>query len=121
MTFSFSHAHAAVETCHAHGHVPGPPLPEPAQCHALSAVPDVTTVGEKYTTLIQVITHEGKLLERLVHSLECELVSELAGTKERGSVERKEQGQYEVSYMQAQGETPAPHQSDGGAHQRESI
>ena len=95
MTFSFSHAHAAVEACHAHGLVSAPEIPEPAQCHALSAVPDVTTVGEKYTTLIQVNTHEGK---RLVHSLECELVSELTGTKAKVSVERKEQGQYEVSY-----------------------
>ena len=96
MTFSFSHA--AVEACHVHGLVSASEIPEPAQCHALSAVPDVTTVGEKYTTLIQVNTHEGKPLERLVHSLECELVSELTGTKARGSLERREQGQYEVSY-----------------------
>ena len=97
MTFSFSDA--AVEACHAHGFVSAPEIPELAQGHALSAVPDVTTVGEKYTTLIQVNTHEGKPLERLVHSLKCELVSELTGTKARGSVERKEQGQYEVSYQ----------------------
>ena len=32
MTFSFSHEHAAVEACHAYGHVSGPEIPEPAQC-----------------------------------------------------------------------------------------
>ena len=95
---TFSSSHAAVEACHAHGLVSAPEIPELAQGHALSAVPDVTTVGEKYTTLIQVNTHEGKPLKKLVYSLECELVSELTGTKARGSVERKEQGQYEVSY-----------------------
>ena len=97
-SMTFSSSHAAVEACRAHGLVSAPEIPEPGQCHALSAVPDVTTVGEKYTTLIQVNTHEGKPLNKTVHSLECELVSELTGTKERGIVKRKEHYQYEVSY-----------------------
>ena len=96
---TFSSSHAAFEACHSHGLVSAPEIPEPAQCHVLSAVPDVTTVGEKYTTLIQVNTHEGKPLNKMVYSLECELVSELTGTKARGRVEREEQGQYEVSYQ----------------------
>ena len=34
-----------------------------------------------------------------MESLECELVSELTGTRARGSVERRGQSQYEVSYQ----------------------
>ena len=95
----FSSSHAAAEACHVHGLVSAPTFPDPSQCHALSGVPDVMTVGEKSTTLIQVNTHEGKPLDKLVQSLECELVSELTGTRTSCSVERKGRSQYEVSYQ----------------------
>ena len=93
---TFSSSHTAAEECHAHGLVSAPTVPV---CHALSGVPHVMTVGEKSTTLIQVNTYEGKPLDKLVQSLECELVSELTGTRASCSVERKGQSQYEVSYQ----------------------
>ena len=96
---TFSSSHAAAEACHAHGLVSAPTVPDPSQCHALPGVPDVITVGEKSTTLIQVNTHEGKPLENVLVDLECELVSELTGISARGSVERKGQSQYEVGYQ----------------------
>ena len=96
---TFSSSHAAAEACHVHGLVSAPTFPDPSQCHALSGVPDVMTVGEKSTTLIQVNTYEGKPLDKLVQSLECELVSELTGTRASCSVERRGQSQYEVSYQ----------------------
>ena len=95
----FSSSRAAAEACHVHGLVSAPTFPDPSQCHALSGVPDVMTVGKKSTTLVQVNTHEGKPLDKLVQSLECKLVSELTGTRASCSVERRGQSQYEVSYQ----------------------
>ena len=96
---TFSSSDVASEACDAHGLVSAPTVPEPSQCHAISEVPTVTTVGEKSITLIQVNTHEGKPLEKSIQSLECVLVSELTGAGARGSTERKGPSQYEVSYQ----------------------
>ena len=59
---------------------------------------DVATVGENSTIPIQIRTHEGKLPEKLIQSLECELVSELTGTRTRGSAERRGDSHCEVTY-----------------------
>ena len=61
-------------------------------------VTDVATVGENSTIPIQIRTHEGKLPEKLTQSLECELVSELTGTRIKGSAERRGESQCEVTY-----------------------
>ena len=61
-------------------------------------VTDVATVGENSTIPIQIRTHEGKLPEKLTQSLECELVSELTGTRTRGSAERRGDSQCEATY-----------------------
>ena len=96
----FSSSDVASEACDAHGLVSAPTVPEPSQCHAISEVPTVTTVGEKSITLIQVNTHKGKPLEKSIQSLECVLVSELTGAAGTGgSAERKGPSQYEVSYQ----------------------
>ena len=95
----FSSSDAASEACNVHGFISAPTVPEPSQCHAISEVPTVTTVGEKSTTLIQINTHEGKPLEKSIQSLEYMLVSELTGDSARGSAERNGPSQYEVSYQ----------------------
>ena len=93
----FSSSHTAAEACRAHGLVSSPMTPDPSQWYAISKVTDVATVGKTFTaTFIQCW---GKSFENLMESLECELVSELTGTRSRGSVERRGQNQHEVSYQ----------------------
>ena len=86
----FLSSHIAAEACRAHGLVA-------TQCYTISKVTDVVSVGKMFTaTFIQ----SGKEShENLMEYLECELVSELTGTRARGSVEKRGQCQYEVSYQ----------------------
>ena len=93
----FSSSHTAAEAYRAHGLVSSSMTPDPSQWYAISKVTDVATVGKTFTaTFIQC---EKEVFENLSESLECELVSELTGTRARGSVERRGQSQYEVSYQ----------------------
>ena len=54
---------------------------------------DMAVVGVKSTTLVN---FEGNAP---VQSSECELVSDITGSRTRGSVERRGQSQYEISYQ----------------------
>ena len=93
----FLSSYVAAEACRAHGLVSSPRTLDPSQWYAISKVTDVATVGKTFTaTFIQI---GKKVLENLSESLECELVSELTGTRARGSLERRGQSQYEVSYQ----------------------
>ena len=93
----FSSSDTAAEACRAHGLVYSQMTPDPSQWYAISVVTDVATVGKTFTATF--IQHGEEPFENLMESLECELVSELTGTRARGSVERRGQSQYEVSYQ----------------------
>ena len=93
----FSSSHTAAEACRSYGLVSSPWTPDPSQWYAISKVTDVATVGKMFTATFIQCGEES--LENLMESLECELVSELTGTRARGSVERRGQSQYEVSYQ----------------------
>ena len=86
----FVSSHVAAEACRAHGLVA-------TQCNAISKVTDAATVGKTFTATF--IQHGEEAVENLMEYSECELVSELTGTRARGSVERRGQSQYEVSYQ----------------------
>ena len=90
----FLSSHVAAEACRAHGLVA---TYDPSQWYTISKVTDVATVGKTFTATF--IQHGEETFENLIESLECELVSELTGTRSRGSVERRGQSQYEVSYQ----------------------
>ena len=51
------------------------------------------------TAVLQVMNYKGQPCEEPVQSLECELVSELTGTRTQGNIERREQSQYEINYQ----------------------
>ena len=90
----FSSSHVAAEACRAHGLVSSSRTLDPSRWYAITKVTDVATVGKTLTaTFIKCVG-----LENLMESLECELVSELTGTRARGNVERRGRIQYEVSY-----------------------
>ena len=90
----FLSSHVVAEACRAHGLVA---TYDPSQWYTISKFTDVATVGKTFTATF--IQHGEEAFENLVESLECELVSELTGTRTRGSVERRGQSQYEVSYQ----------------------
>ena len=55
-------------------------------------------VGKKSTAILHAVRYEGKQFKELIKSSECELVSEITGTRASCSVERRGQSQYEISY-----------------------
>ena len=59
----------------------------------------MVTVGETSTAVLQAIDFKGQPCEEPVASPEIELVSELTGTRTRGSIERTGQSQYKISYQ----------------------
>ena len=97
MTFSAPMSFMAA--CQKYGQVSAPDLPDPSKCHATGKGTEAAVVGETATALLQAIDFSGQPCEEPVLSLECELVSELTGTRTPGSVERRGQSQYEISYQ----------------------
>ena len=93
----FSHSAASADACREHGLVSSPRTPDPSQWYVISKATDVATVGKMFTATF--IRRGKRSIKNLKESLECELVSELTGTRARASVERRGQSQYEVSYQ----------------------
>ena len=85
--------------CQNYGQVFSPGSPDPSKCHIKGKRAEAAVVGEKSTANLQAINFAGKPCEEPMKSLECELVSEIAGTRASCSVERKGQSQYEISYI----------------------
>ena len=85
--------------CRNYGQVSAPGLPDPSKCHATGKSLEAAVVGEMSTAVLQAVNFKGQPCEEPIQSSECELVSELSGTRTRGSVERKGQSQYEINYQ----------------------
>ena len=85
--------------CRNYGQVTALSLPDPSKCHATGKGIEAAVVGEMSTAIIQAVNFTGQPCEEPILSSECELLSELSGTRIRGSVERKGQSQYEINYQ----------------------
>ena len=88
-----------IAVCQNYGQVSSPGTPDPSKCHIAGKGAEAAVVGEKSTAILQAINFEGKPCEEPIKSLECELVSEITGTRASCSVERRGQSQYEISYQ----------------------
>ena len=83
--------------CQKYGEIVSMDLPGPSKCHidgqglelAIKIVQEMSTA---------VLHFNGRPCEEPVMSSEIELVSELTGTRTRGSIERTGQSQYKISY-----------------------
>ena len=95
----FSALEEVAAACRNYGQVSAPDLPDPSQCHATGKGIEAAVVGEMSTAVLQAINFMGQPCEEPIQSSEYELVSELSGTRTRGSVERKGQSQYEINYQ----------------------
>ena len=87
------------EACKNYGQIFSLGSPDPSKCHATGKGLEVAVVGVKSTAILHAVSYEGKPCEEPIKSLECELVSEIAGTRTNCSVERRGQSQYEISYQ----------------------
>ena len=85
--------------CQSYGHVFPSGSPDPSKCHTTGKGLEVAVVGEKSTAILHAVSYEGKPYEEPIESLECELASEITGTRASISVERRGQSQYEISYQ----------------------
>ena len=86
-------------SCENYGQVFSPGLPDPSKCHITGADLKVSLVGEISTAILHVIGFEGEPCKVSIKVLECELVSEITGTRASCSVERRGQSQYEINYQ----------------------
>ena len=95
----FSALSDVATACRNYGQVSYPGLPDPSKCHATDKDIEAAVVGEVSTAVFQAVNFKGQPCEEPIQSSECELVSELTGTRTRGSIERKGQSQYEINYQ----------------------
>ncbi len=74
--------------------------PDPTKCHLVdSLTPRVAVMGVDSRALIEMVNLKGESYKESVKSLECELVSEITGSRVRGSIRRRGESQYEISYQ----------------------
>ena len=85
--------------CQNYGNVTALCLPDPSKCHAAGKDIEAAVVGEMSTVVLQAVNFKGQPCEESIQLSECELVSELSGTRTPGSTERKGQSQYEINYQ----------------------
>ena len=85
--------------CQSYGQVFVSGSPDSLKCHTTGKGLEVAVVGEKSTAILHAVSYEGKSCEQPIKSFECELVSEITGTRASCSIERRGQSQYEISYQ----------------------
>ena len=95
----YSTADKAVEVCRNYGAVGALGSPDPSMCRATGKGLEVPTVGETSSAILQAVNFKGQPCEGPILSSECELVSDITGSRARGSVERRGQSQYEINYQ----------------------
>ena len=95
----YSTADKAVEVCQNYGAVGVLGSLVPSMCQATGKGLEVATVGETSSAILQAVNFKGQPCEGPILSSECELVSDITGSRARGSVERRGQSKYEINYQ----------------------
>ena len=98
MIFSLVDLTAACKN-YRYGQIFTPGSPDPSKCDATGKGLEVAEVGMKSTAILHAASYEDKSCEEPIKSLDCELVSEITGTRTNCNVERRGQSQYEISYQ----------------------
>ncbi len=86
--------------CQEYGKISSPGSPDPSRCHATDKGLEVAVVGRSLL-ILHAVNYIGAPCEEPIQSLQCELVSEKTHATVRGSLERRGQSQYEISYQPA--------------------
>ena len=71
----------------------------PEKSYATGKGLEVAVRGEKATAIVHVCDEEGKVCPEPVESLTCELTSDTNRDKMKGSVKKRKDGQFEMSYQ----------------------
>ena len=85
--------------CLSYGKVISLSSPNPAKCLVSGDGTEVAVVGEKSTVVIHAVNYKGEACRNAVKSFECEILSEITEKLAQGTVERKGESQYEISYQ----------------------
>ena len=84
------------------GQVSASGLPDPSKCKVTLECAETVSVGDISTAVLQAVNFNGRpCKEPLLHSSECELVSELTSVRTRGivAVVGREEGRYQITYQ----------------------
>ena len=71
----------------------------PEKSYATGKGLEVAVRGKKATAIVHVCDEEGRVCPEPVESLTCELMSDTNRTKMKGSVKKRKDGQFEMSYQ----------------------
>ena len=88
-----------LEVCQNYGAIGVSGSLDPSMCRATGKGLEVATVMEKSSAILQGFDFGGQPLEVPIRLSECELVSDITGSRILGSVRRKGQSQYEINYQ----------------------
>ena len=84
--------------CQNYGQVSEPGALDPSSSNITGNGMETAVVEETSTIFFQAINFMGQPYQGSIQSSECELVSELTGSRTRGSIERIGDSQYKISY-----------------------
>ena len=85
--------------CHNYGKVYVAGDFDPSQCQATGKGLETAVVGKKYTAILQTMDFSSEPCSHPIKSLECNLVSEITGSRVLDNIERRGQNQYEIGYQ----------------------
>ena len=94
----FSTSQDMISKVQHYGQIFSPESPDPSKCQATGKGLQAAMVGENSTVALKIVGFKGEPYTKSVHSLQCELVSEITGTTKIGTYEHKTRNQYEISY-----------------------
>ena len=95
---SFSISKDFTAMCQNYGRVLAMSSPDPSQCYATGKGVVSSVVGDNSSIVLQMLNCSGEPSRELTTAISCELVSELKGTKAKGSIKRRGHCQYDISY-----------------------
>ena len=73
--------------------------PDPSKCQITGSGLEAAVAEKESTVVLRATNFVGESCKVPIRLLECEVVSEIAGTRASCTVERRGQGQYEISYQ----------------------
>ena len=95
----YSISNEVVQECQNYGAVNILGSLDPSMCQATGKGLQVAVVGERSSAVFETNNFKSQPYEQLIRLYECELVSDITGSRTQGSVERRGQNQYEINYQ----------------------
>ena len=74
-------------------------LPDPSKCRVTGRGLEAAVAEEESTVVLEAINFVSKSCKVPIRLLECEIASEIAGTRASCTVERRRQSKYKISYQ----------------------